>query len=112
MKTIIRHETEEDFFARMTSLARKLDRKEPVEAYESCSFEDVDEMNSFRSEQERMERKASLTLIAGGGVPKAKSRGPHAFVVSLHRFKNAQWILKRLSAKADKPLAKHRKVKS
>ena len=92
MKTIIRHETEEDFFARMTSLARKLDRQEPVEAYESFSFEDIGEMKAFESERERKERKASFTLIAGGGKPKVKSKALHVRVMNLRRKKNARWI--------------------
>ncbi|WP_395610784.1 hypothetical protein [Pseudomonas sp. B22129] len=52
MKTI-RHETQEDFFARMTLLAQKLDRGEQVETGESASFEDLDEMNSYKTEQDR-----------------------------------------------------------
>ena len=67
MKTIVRHETQEDFFARMTSLAKKLDRGEKVEACENISFEDLDEMASFKTEQERKARKASFKLIEGGG---------------------------------------------
>ncbi|MBD9589770.1 hypothetical protein IB254_22055 [Pseudomonas sp. PDM03] len=92
MKTIIRHESEEDFFARMTSLAKKLDRREAVEAYESFSFEDVGEMKAFRSEQERKARKASFTLITGGGKAKVRSKGPHTYVTNLRRFKTARWI--------------------
>ena len=91
MKTIIRHESEEDFFARMTSLAQKLDRREAVEAYESFSFEDVAEMKAFQSQQERKARKASFTLITGGGKAKARSKRPHAYVTNLRRFKTARW---------------------
>lgn len=57
MKTI-RHETQEFFFARMTLLAQKLDRGEQVETGENVSFEDLDELNSYKTEQERKARKA------------------------------------------------------
>jgi hypothetical protein len=92
MKPIIRHESEEDFFTRMTSLAQKLDRRDAVDAYESFSFEDVGEMKAFQSELERKARKASFTLITGGGKAKAKSKGPHTYVTNLRRFKTARWI--------------------
>lgn len=93
MKTIVRHETQEDFFARMTSLAQKLDRGEKVEACENISFEDLDEMTSFKIEQERKARKASFKLIEGGGGKtkgKVKELSPSA--LHQHFSKKGVWI--------------------
>jgi hypothetical protein len=91
MKTIIRHETQEDFFARMTSLAQKLDRREPVEECDSISFEDHDEMKTYQADQEREERKASFTLIAGGGKGKFKTKNLNYPRIPLYKFRNARW---------------------
>ncbi|NVZ63641.1 hypothetical protein HX867_16220 [Pseudomonas gingeri] len=91
MKKIVRQETEEDFFARMTSLAQKLDRREPVETSDSISFEDHDEMKAFQAAQEKEERKTPLTLIAGGGKGKLKAKDLHSSLTVFRRFRNARW---------------------
>lgn len=75
MKKIIRHESQADFFARMNSLAQQLDRGESVEACESISFEDLDEMKAYQADQHRQKVKASLTVIQGGGGGKQKNKG-------------------------------------
>lgn len=83
MKTIIRHETQEDFFARMTSLAQKLDRREPVDECDSISFEDQDEMKAFQSDQEKNARKAKFQLIVGG-----RKKNP---LRPVHKLRNVRW---------------------
>jgi hypothetical protein len=75
MKKIIRHESQTDFFARMNLLAQQLDRGESVEACESISFEDADEMKTYQSDQHRQKVKASLSVIQGGGGEKKKTKG-------------------------------------
>lgn len=93
MKTIVRHETQEDFFARMASLAQKLDRGEPVESCENVSFEDLDEMTSFKTQQERKARKASFKLIEGGGGKiKGKAKELSSSALHLHLSKKGIWI--------------------
>jgi hypothetical protein len=93
MKTIVRHESQEDFFARMASLAQKLDRGEKVDSCENVSFEDLSEMSSFKTEQERKARKASFKLIEGGGG-KGKGKVKELSPSSLHHhlFKKGIWI--------------------
>lgn len=93
MKTTVRHETEKDFFARMTSLAQKLDRGEQVEAYENVSFEDLDDMNTFKAEQEQKPKKSPLKLILGGGNKRKAGMKTLTFGTMRHELsKKAVWI--------------------
>ena len=47
MKEVIRHESSDAFFGRLSETARRLDRGEPVEACVSVSFEDAGEMQAY-----------------------------------------------------------------
>lgn len=92
MKKIIRHESQTDFFARMNSLAHQLDRGESVDACESISFEDADEMKTYKSEQHRQKVKASLSVIQGGGGEKQKSKGTLKMDSKDFKFRSLEFL--------------------
>jgi len=92
MKKIIRHESQTDFFARMNSLAHQLDRGESVDACESISFEDADEMKTYQSEQHRQKVKASLSVIQGGGGEKQKTKGALKLDSKDFKFRSLEFL--------------------
>jgi|GEM_PF-3308215 len=92
MKKIIRHESQTDFFARMNSLAHQLDRGESVDACESISFEDADEMKTYQSEQHRQKVKASLSVIQGGGGEKRKTKGALKLDSKDFKFRSLEFL--------------------